>query len=118
MPHDCASGGMQQGKPDALKKLKPDPRLDNLSDLLQAAALSDSKELIDYCFISGRSRMTSRMAGLRIGSLPMASAVGRPQHIHLEATLRPSTHWREASPESNGYWKQARNGDRVIRMME
>lgn len=37
-----------KGSPDALKKLKPDPHLDNLSDLLQAAALSDSKELIDY----------------------------------------------------------------------
>ena len=33
---------------DALKKLKPDPRLDKLSDLLQAATLSESKELIDY----------------------------------------------------------------------
>ena len=39
----CSKGSL-----DALKKLKPDPRLDNLSDLLQAAALSESKELIDY----------------------------------------------------------------------
>lgn len=37
-----------KGNVDALKKLKLDPRLDNLSDLLQWAALSDSEELIDY----------------------------------------------------------------------
>jgi ankyrin repeat protein len=37
-----------KGSLDALKKLKPDGRLDNLSDLLQAAAISDSRELIDY----------------------------------------------------------------------
>jgi ankyrin repeat protein len=37
-----------KGNIDAIKKLKPDPRLDNLSDLLQAAALADSRELIDY----------------------------------------------------------------------
>jgi hypothetical protein len=36
------------GKLDVLKRLKPDPNQDNVSDLLQAAALSDSKELIDY----------------------------------------------------------------------
>lgn len=39
----CSNGSVE-----ALKKLKPDPRLDDLSDLLHAAALSDSKELIDY----------------------------------------------------------------------
>jgi ankyrin repeat protein len=39
----CSKGSL-----DALKKLKPDPRLDNLSDLLQWAALSHSGELIDY----------------------------------------------------------------------
>jgi ankyrin repeat protein len=37
-----------KGNVDALKKLKLDPRLDNLSDLLQWAALSDTEELIDY----------------------------------------------------------------------
>lgn len=49
---DCHTTALREacskGSLDALKKLKPDPRLDNLSDLLQAAALSDSKELIDY----------------------------------------------------------------------
>jgi hypothetical protein len=49
---DCHTTALREacskGSLDALKKLKPDARLDNLSDLLQAAALSDSKELIDY----------------------------------------------------------------------
>jgi len=49
---DCHTTALREacskGSLDALKKLKPDPRLDNLSDLLQSAALSDSKELIDY----------------------------------------------------------------------
>jgi hypothetical protein len=49
---DCHTTALQEacskGSLDALKKLKPDPRLDNLSDLLQAAALSDSRELMDY----------------------------------------------------------------------
>jgi len=49
---DCHTTALREacskGSLDALKKLKPDPRLDNLSDLLQAAALSESKELIDY----------------------------------------------------------------------
>jgi hypothetical protein len=49
---DCHTTALREacskGSLDALKKLKPDPRLDNFSDLLQAAALSDSKELIDY----------------------------------------------------------------------
>jgi len=37
-----------KGSIDALKKLKPDPRLDNLSELLQDAAISGSQELVDY----------------------------------------------------------------------
>lgn len=49
---DCLTTALREacskGSLDALKKLKPDVRLDNLSDLLQAAAISDSKELIDY----------------------------------------------------------------------
>ena len=49
---DCHTTALREacskGSLDTLKKLKPDPRLDNLSDLLGAAALSDSKELIDY----------------------------------------------------------------------
>lgn len=49
---DCHTTALREacskGSLDALKKLKPDARLDNLSDLLQAAALSDSTELIDY----------------------------------------------------------------------
>ena len=49
---DCHTTALREacskGSLDALKKLKPDPRLDKLSDLLQAAALSDSKEVIDY----------------------------------------------------------------------
>jgi hypothetical protein len=49
---DCHTTALREacskGSLDALKKLKPDPRLDNLSDLLEAAALSDSKELIDH----------------------------------------------------------------------
>jgi hypothetical protein len=49
---DCHTTALREacskGSLDALKKLKPDPRLDNLSDLLQAAALSESKELIAY----------------------------------------------------------------------
>lgn len=49
---DCHTTALREacgnGSLEALKKLKPDPRLDNLSDLLEAAALSDSKELIDY----------------------------------------------------------------------
>lgn len=42
-----------KGSVDAVKKLKPDPTRDNLSDLLRAAALSDSKELIDYLLALG-----------------------------------------------------------------
>lgn len=49
---DCHTTALREacskGSLDALKKLKPDPRVDNLSDLLQAAAISDSKELVDY----------------------------------------------------------------------
>jgi hypothetical protein len=49
---DCHTTALQEacskGNLDALKTLKPDPRFDNLSDLLQAAALSDSRELMDY----------------------------------------------------------------------
>ena len=49
---DCHTTALREacskGSIDALKMLKPDPSRDNLSDLLQAAALSDSKELIDY----------------------------------------------------------------------
>ncbi|MGD0437237.1 MAG: hypothetical protein ABSB86_12290 [Bryobacteraceae bacterium] len=49
---DCHTTALREacskGSLDALKKLKLDPRVDNLSDLLEAAALSDSKELIDY----------------------------------------------------------------------
>jgi len=49
---DCHTTALREacskGSLDALKKLKPDPRSDNLSELLQSAALSDSKELIDY----------------------------------------------------------------------
>ena len=44
----CSKGSL-----DAVKKLKPDPARDNLSDLLRAAALSDSRELIDYLLALG-----------------------------------------------------------------
>lgn len=37
-----------KGKLDVLKKLKPDPRSDDLSELLSSAALATSKETIEY----------------------------------------------------------------------
>jgi ankyrin repeat protein len=49
---DCHStaldGACAKGRLDVLKKLKPDPKHDNLSKLLHSAALSDSMEMIDY----------------------------------------------------------------------
>ena len=52
-----------QGSLEALKKLKPDPRVDDLSELLLAAALSDSKELIDYLLRLGAKPNDNARAG-------------------------------------------------------
>jgi ankyrin repeat protein len=41
------------GKLDVFKRLKPDPTRDNISELLNWAAISDSKELIDYLLRMG-----------------------------------------------------------------
>ena len=54
---ECHTTALQEacsnGSLEALKKLRPDSHTDNLSDLLRAAALSDSKELIDYLLLLG-----------------------------------------------------------------
>lgn len=46
----CSKGSM-----DVLKKIKPDPKRDDLSKLLNSAAISDSMEMIDYLLSLGAS---------------------------------------------------------------
>ncbi len=54
---ECYTTALQEacsrGSLDALKKLKPDPTRDDLSDLLNSAAFSESKETIDYLLTLG-----------------------------------------------------------------
>jgi hypothetical protein len=109
----CSKGSL-----DAPKKLKPDPRSDNLSDLLQAAALSDSKELIDYLLHLGAQPNDKANGGSSALDRCLWHLPWEDRNTFASKQLASNYARREASLESNGYWRQARNGERVVRMME
>ncbi len=54
----CSKGNL-----DVLKKLKPDPRSDDLSELLSSAALATSKEIVEYLVSIGAKPNDKRSGG-------------------------------------------------------
>jgi hypothetical protein len=114
----CSKGSL-----DALKKLKPDPRRDNLSDLLQAAALSDSRELIDYLLHlgaqpndkpnGGSSALDRCLGSLRwedrnslISKQPASKYALSGGFARIERLLQAGAQWRPGEPDGMKFMRQ------------
>jgi hypothetical protein len=78
----CSKGNLE-----VLKKLKPDPRDDDLSELLSSAVGATSKETIEYLLALGGRDIGARQAMSRSAPLHNGEAVGN--HGSRGATVQP-----------------------------
>ena len=103
-------GACSKGSLDAVKKLKLDPTRDSLSDLLQAAALSASKELIDYLLALGAQPNDKPNGGSSAVDRCLEHLPWENRNTLLSKQLASKYALQGGLAESSGYWRRVQSG--------